>query len=126
VPISVYSQQQDLKATPLPNAEHSATRRLSILILRAGLARQFGQDAIQLTTDLAWPEVKRLARSHVDPLFVQLAPKLAIRDYPINRTCMEEAFQRCMRYPVDLAKDQRSFQYSYHASQPSPSQPLCA
>lgn len=111
--ISVYSQQQDLNVAIRPAPEHEATRRLSMLILKAGLARRIGQNAIQLTTALSWSEIKRMARAHVDPLFVQLSPSLPIRDYPSQLTCMAEAFQRCMRYPVELAKDQRSWPYSF-------------
>jgi hypothetical protein len=122
VSISVYSQQQDLTTFPA----HEVTRRLSILLLKAGLARQVGQAAIQLTSDLAWSQLKKLARANIDPLFIKLSPMLALCDYPEQRTCMAEAFQRCMRYPVELAKDQRSFRYSFDVPQPSPTQPLCA
>jgi hypothetical protein len=109
VAISVYSQQQDLTAAPA----HEITRRLSILLLKAGLARRTGQNAIQLTTETPWREIKKLARAHVDPRFLQLASVLPIREYPPQTTCMEEAFRRCMRYPVELAKEQRSWQYSW-------------
>ena len=107
--ISVYSQQQDLSEAPA----HEVTRRLSILLLKAGLARRIGQNAIQLTTEMPWAEIKKLARAHVDPRFLQLASILPIREYPAQSTCMEEAFRRCMRYPVELAKDQRSWPYSW-------------
>lgn len=113
--ISVYSQQQDLQNIPLPAPEHESTRRLSILVLKAGLARRVGQNAVQLTTSLPWPEIKKLARAHVDPL-LQLYAYLPIRDYPPQTTCMEEAFRRCMRYPVELAKDQRSWPYLWGKS----------
>jgi hypothetical protein len=93
--------------------EHEITRRLSILLLKAGLARRLGQNTIQLTTALSWAEIKKLARAHVDPLFIQLPSPLPVREYPSQLTCMEEAFRRCMRYPVELAKDQRSWQYSW-------------
>lgn len=106
--ISVYSQQQDLSATPA----HEVTRRLSILLLKAGLARRTGQNAIQLTTAMPWREIKKLGRAHMDPL-LQLYTSLPVREYPGQLTCMEEAFQRCMRYPVELAKDQRSWPYSW-------------
>jgi hypothetical protein len=108
VSISVYSQQQDLSAPPA----HEITRRLSILILKAGLARRIGQNSIQLTTEMPWPEIKKLGRSHVDPL-LQFFTSLPIREYPAQNTCMAEAFRRCMRYPVELAKDQRSWPYSW-------------
>jgi hypothetical protein len=114
--ISVYSQQQDVALLPKPVAEHEATRRLSILILKAGLARQIGQNEIQLTAALPFAEIKKLARAHVDPRFIQLSPSFPIREYPAQTTCMEEAFRRCMRYPVELAKDQRSWQYSWQAA----------
>lgn len=81
--------------------------------MKAGLARRVGQNAIQLTTAMEWPEIKRMARAHVDPLFVQFRPTWPIREYPEQLTCMAEAFQRCMRYPVELAKDQRSWPYSF-------------
>lgn len=109
--ISVYSQQQDLAVSPQP--EHEITRRLSILIIKAGLARPVDSHSIQLTSSRTWPEIKKLARSLVDPIFLDLSPTFAIRDYPEQLTCMEEAFQRCMRYPVDLAKEQRSTCYSW-------------
>jgi len=112
VPISVYSQQQDLSTDPRPKAEHETTRRLAIHIFKAGMARPVGQNAIQLTTALPWPEIKKLARAHVDPLF-HLCTVLPVREYPAQMTCMEEAFRRCMRYPVELAKDQRSHYYSW-------------
>lgn len=111
--ISVYSQQRDLSVVPLPAPEHEITRRLSIHLVKAGVARRVGQNAVQLTSSLPWPEIKRLARAHVDPLFVQFLPVLPIREYPPQLTCMEEAFQRCMRYPVEFAKDQRSWRYSW-------------
>lgn len=111
--ISVYSQQQDLHALPSP--EHSTTRRLSIQILKAGMARPIGQNAIQLTTALPWAEIKRLARAHTEPWLIRLSDTnlLPSREYPSQLTCMAEAFQRCMRYPVQLAKDQQSWQYSW-------------
>jgi hypothetical protein len=105
--ISVYLQDS------AEAAAHEITRRLSIQILKAGMARKLGQNKIQLTTALPWSEIKRLARAHVDPLFVRLTPILPIREYPSQLTCMAEAFQRCMRYPVQLAKDQQSWQYSW-------------
>jgi hypothetical protein len=113
--ISVYSQQQDLHALPFPESEHTTTRRLSIQILKAGMARPVGQNAIQLTTALPWADIKRLARAHCDPWLVHLADTaiLPAREYPSQLTCMAEAFQRCMRYPVQLAKDQQSWQYSW-------------
>ena len=111
--ISVYSQEQDVKDVPRPQPEHSITGRLSLQILKAGMARSVSQHAIQLTTSLPWPEIKKLARAHVDPRFIQLSPSFPIREYPAQTTCMEEAFRRCMRYPVELAKDQRSWQYSW-------------
>jgi hypothetical protein len=113
--ISVYSQQQDLHALPFPPSEHSTTRRLSIQILKAGMARPVGQNAIQLTTALRWAEIKKLARAHADPWLVRLTDTsiLPAREYPSQLTCMAEAFQRCMRYPVQLAKDQQSWQYTW-------------
>ena len=114
VPISVYTQEQDFNAVPRPGPEHAATRRLSIQILRSGMARQLDQNgAIQLTTALPWAEVKRMARAHVDPRYLELASLQPIREYPDQLTCMAEAFRRCMRYPVELAKDQRSWPYSF-------------
>jgi len=111
--ISVYSQQQDLAVVPRPEAEHEITRQLGIQILKTGIARAVGQNAMQLTTALPWAEIKKLARAHVEPRFLQLASILPIREYPAQRTCLEDAFRRCMRYPVELAKDQRSWPYSW-------------
>jgi hypothetical protein len=108
--IYVYSQQQHV-TTDVP--AHEVTRRLSILLVKTGLASKVGQNALQLTTEMPWPEIKRMARAHVDPRFLQMASILPIRDYPDQRTCMEEAFQRCMRYPVEFAKEQRSRHYSW-------------
>jgi hypothetical protein len=113
--ISVYPQTQDVSPAPAPVAEHHITRSLSTLIMKAGLARRIGQDAIRLTTTLPWPEIKKLARAHVDPM-LQFYTFLPVRDYPEQRTCMGEAFQRCMRYPLQLTRDQRSQRYSFHLS----------
>ena len=114
--ISVYSQQQDLNVVLKPTPEHDVTRRLSIRLLKTGMARRVGQNAVQLTSSLPWRQIKRLARFDLPPRLIDLSPAMPIRDYPAQLTCMEEAFQRCTRYPVQFAKDQRSWAYSWEQS----------
>jgi hypothetical protein len=110
--IYVYSQERDIAALP-PTPDHEITRRLGMMIVNARLGRPFGVNQVILTTSLPWSEIKRLARTSANPAFVDLSPFLPVREYPSQLTCMAEAFQRCMRYPVELAKDQRTFQYSW-------------
>ena len=103
--ISVYLQDQD-HAVDLP--AHRATRTVMRLVLAAELAKQIGQNAIRLTTGLDWREVKLLARSGDSLRRIELSPDLPIREYPINEICVDADFQRTMRYPLQIAKDQRS------------------
>jgi hypothetical protein len=103
--ISVYLQSQDhTRDCPA----HHCTRTLMRLVLAAELADPVGQNAIRLTVDLLWKDVKTLARLAIQARHIELLPELPIREYPLNEICLDADFQRTMRYPVLLAKDQRS------------------
>lgn len=52
---SVYLKEQPYLESP---ASHKCSRDLAVLIIGAFLARQIGQNAIQLTTDESWRAVK--------------------------------------------------------------------
>lgn len=72
----VFQKQQDHLADTAP---HGATRTLVELILFAGLAQKIGQNAIKLTIEAPWREVKICARgaikAHAHALRVRCAPK---------------------------------------------------
>jgi len=53
--ISVYLKQQDHL---VDSAQHKVTRTFAALLLARSIARPVGQNAVQLTTDGSWKEVK--------------------------------------------------------------------
>jgi len=57
---SVFTRTQNPAADPAP---HRGTRTIVSLVLQAGLAIRVGQNAIRLTTDSPWREVKLAART---------------------------------------------------------------
>lgn len=61
--ICVYLKVQD---SQVEAAKHRASRDLVALVLGAFLARQIGQNAIQLTTDESWRAVKDRFRAKPD------------------------------------------------------------
>jgi len=62
---SVYLKDQDHQIEAAP---HRATRTVVGIVLTARLARKVGQNAIQLTTEAPWGEVKRCARLNIKPI----------------------------------------------------------
>jgi hypothetical protein len=103
--ISVYLQGQD---SARESAPHRATRMMMKLVLAADLAERIGQNAVRLTTPLSWKDAKTLARMSIVRRRIEMAPALPIREYPMNEICLSTNFQLAMRYPVEIARDQRS------------------
>jgi hypothetical protein len=63
VQFSVYLKGQ----STTEQAPHRSSRSLANLAVLKRFARQVGQNAIQLTRDISWKEVKRLLRGGADP-----------------------------------------------------------
>lgn len=69
---SVFQRQQDHLTEP---SCHQGTRTVINLVLAAGLAQKIGQNAIKLTTEAEWKEVKRCARNYTPALAHALRTK---------------------------------------------------